>query len=167
MYSLQSSTADANHKVRAWRLYISTYKNVFFGISVSAACLCCGQKKQNQSSKFSACMIHVDARLLELLVNEFCYLKPEPGQLSPLFFQSFLPSDARQLLARLKFKREARGWDRSSDLALNKCIFPLCWISKRRRIRGYDFGPSLAARHFVNSVCTCSACVSSVATLKY
>lgn len=51
-------------------------------------------------------MIHVDARLLELLVNEFCYLKPEPGQLSPLFFPIFLPSYARQLLARLKFKRE-------------------------------------------------------------
>lgn len=29
IYSLQSSTADANHKVKAWRLYISTYQNAF------------------------------------------------------------------------------------------------------------------------------------------
>lgn len=107
----------------------------FFGIPVSAASLCSGQKKQNQSSKFSGCMIHVDARLLELLVNEFCYLKPEPGQLSPLFFQSSCPATLTSCRLDLSLsERHEGGIDPLILLSIN--AFSFCAESQNIDVLG-------------------------------
>lgn len=80
-------------------------------------------------------MIHVDARLLELLVNELCYLKPEQSQLSPLFFQPSCPATLASCWLDLSLsERREGGIDPLILLSIN--AFSLCSESQNVDVLG-------------------------------